>query len=675
MDSARSYREERLDEAALATARERAKHVIVLMLENRSFDHLLGLLDHPKSGTEFENVEVGTRPNPYDLTQPEPAATVADSGNPRLEHDPPHGHVSAMTQLNLQGTDFGMNGFVAAYAQKIAGTEHHPQPRWGRIALLVAVLLVPLAAALHELARRSVSDGWRGFGWWFVGAATGVAAVVFAVRLPALPGLRRRYLLTGAAIGAFVLALAAAGIENWIDEPRGVVSWTIATALILAAVLRFVRGKLIEAVHVPEGRMREMSRRIMWCMRPERIPALAHLARTYAVCTRWHSSVPGATWPNRNFAHAATSDESVDIELGFYSDPTIFEALEDAGGTWRIYHHDTPQAFAFDALWKGGREGNWFDAAQLLTDIAAGDLPTYSFVEPCHRGSRANSQHPGNNEKLASDDFERGDMLVASIYNALVAKPELFRETVFVVTYDEHGGFFDHVAPPKAVHPEPRGDQQRSRELTRRLVSKFVEYGNRPFPFTTLGVRVPTVVVSPWVNDSEVDPTVYDHASIVASIRRLWAPDVEPLSRRDEFANDFLHLLVGRNVEMPAPVRVADYDDQAAGLESVVGTEAVDMEVDAAARGQEEESVLLRDDFTDQLAKLNHLVRREIRASASAAAGPASAPGAPAPAPGRGDVGVVAGEEAVAAGPVPTAALFKAYADSTRNGNPDIADI
>jgi hypothetical protein len=247
----------------------------------------------------------------------------------------------------------------------------------------------------------------------------------------------------------------------------------------------------------------------------------------------------------------------------------------------------------------------------------------YSFVEPCHTGSGSNSQHPGNNEGLLSDDFERGDMLIASIYNALVDQPDLFEQTVFIVTYDEHGGFFDHVPPPKTVHPERLGSRRRSREMGRRLVSWFVDYRNRPFAFTQLGVRVPTVVVSPWVSEGAIDSTVYDHTSVVATVGRLWAPTATPLTRRDRFANDILHLLVDDHPVRSPPQRCAAYDQRpdAGPAPAVGGCAATDYEVDADIN-EPSGSVLQRDDFSKQLAKLNHLVggqRSPIKALARAA--------------------------------------------------------
>jgi phospholipase C len=125
--------------------------------------------------------------------------------------------------------------------------------------------------------------------------------------------------------------------------------------------------------------------------------------------------VPGETWPNRNYAHAATSDSTVNIEAGFYYDPTIFELLAKHGSTWRIYYDGPPKVWYFRRLWRTrtifdfllrrkAKIGNWFEFPAFLEHVAAGDLATYSFIEPAHNrfGSppgaprRTNSQHPGN---------------------------------------------------------------------------------------------------------------------------------------------------------------------------------------------------------------------------------------------------------------------------------------
>jgi len=124
-------------------------------------------------------------------------------------------------------------------------------------------------------------------------------------------------------------------------------------------------GSLMNWVHGPSSRggppVTGCGPLVMACQPPEHIPVLSRLASEFAVCTRWFCSMPGETWPNRNFAHAATSDGETAIEIRPYTNRTIFELLEEHGADWRIYHDDTPQVWAFPALWDtAGRHAKWF---------------------------------------------------------------------------------------------------------------------------------------------------------------------------------------------------------------------------------------------------------------------------------------------------------------------------
>lgn len=589
------------------------------MLENRSYDHLFGFLGHP----EIKDLEPNQYANPLDVsgtlttekTAKREQVGVSPTAHPRLEYDPPHGHLAAKTQLNANWRgQFQMNGFVTAYAQKLAGKVDVPVVHWSRLLLLAVPVALVLGGAGHDLSRRITGGGWSSWGRFalLVAATSGAVHVLAAaLKVPAIPGLSRMRIAVGILIAAVVLGAAVAGWSRWLTvDARGAWVWATAGYAALLVAMAVAKRRMKVDKGLDPRSLRDQSKKIMSCMPPEHIPVLGALARRYTTCTAWHSSVPGATWPNRNFAHAATSDESVDIEVGFYEDLTIFEVLDREHGedttsrdTWRIYHHDVPQVFAFPRLWDGENRKRWFDASCLLRDIAVDDLPMYAFVEPCHNGPKSNSQHPINNEDDDPEDFARGEALVAGIYNALAARPDVFEKTVFLVTYDEHGGLFDHVPPPRTVRPDRA---ERSNELARRLVRIFLENRNAPFDFRHLGVRVPAVVISPWVEQGRPDDTVYDHTSIVASIRRLFAPGQPPLSRRDEHANDFLHLFV----ETTAPGAPIELTGKLAG--SAVGCAPQDLATDAAAAGAPEKTVLLRDDFSEQLDKLSHLVRNCI---------------------------------------------------------------
>ena len=319
---------------------------------------------------------------------------------------------------------------------------------------------------------------------------------------------------------------------------------------LLGPLLNLVVGRSQRSKPVAEG----VGPLVMRCQPESNVPVLSRLARDFAVSDHWFCSVPGETWPNRNFLHAGTSDGETSIEIRPYTDRTIFELLEDHGATWRVYHDDTPQLWAFPKLWDTpARHGNWFPAAKFAVHAAAGDLPAYTFIEPNHRPpihlpgaptgpGLSNSQHPDNNltppggydGDLAATDFGRGEALIAQVYEALRANPALFARTLLVITYDEHGGLYDHVPPPSGV-PAPGDPPSRLARILRALWHRRAQ----AFDFTMLGPRVPAVIVSPLIPAGTVDHRVRDHASVPATVRALFAPDAAPLTARDAWSPAF----------------------------------------------------------------------------------------------------------------------------------------
>ena len=526
---------------------EGIEHVVVLMLENRSFDHMLGLLDHPSPDFPRIDVEADDFSNPADPTDAHSTRVraSADAGF-ELPVEPPHSHASVMEQLDVRFGRPRMDGFVAAYRRRVQDPNRdRPVMHWARIAVVAGVALIGIAAAIAWAAAWSLVVTWL-----VLWALVGIGALLIRRKRQVLPKLEWGTLAALALTATFALAALAAAIGE-----QGDVWWAFGTLVVVlgaggAAALVLGRKHVLAAPPPPPGT--EPGAPIMRCMDPmNRLPALATLAKEFAVCTRWHCSVPGATWPNRNFAHAATSDGTVDIEIGFYEDDTIFDRLEDHGRSWRVYHDGIAQVIAFRRLWDDDRIKNWYCFDDFARHVASDALPHYSFIEPCHGGPRSNSQHPGNNDfdsaptaAGARFDFARGDDLIASIYGTLRAHPEVFAKTVFLVTYDEHGGLYDHVAPPRARSPKPLGRVERP-SLYVRILSFFREQPSSRFRFHRYGPRVPAVVVSPRVVAATVDGTVYDHTSIPATLRALFAPDAEALSRREARAATFEHLLTG----------------------------------------------------------------------------------------------------------------------------------
>ena len=258
------------------------------------------------------------------------------------------------------------------------------------------------------------------------------------------------------------------------------------------------------------------SRRVMHCFAPEKVKVLTDLAREFAICDAWHSSLPGPTWPNRLFLHCATSGGFTDNNPRDFNMPSIFERLSDLElDSWRIYFHDIPQTFVLRRL-MNARYLRFFEQfSAFKRDCENGKLPRYSFIEPRYfslLGAVANDQHPDHG-------ILPGEQLIADVYNCLRASQH-WNESLLIVTWDEHGGFYDHVQPKATVNP----DGNSSPELD----------------FQLLGVRVPTVLISPWIPRGTVDHTLYDHASIPATLKALFGTK-EFLTERDAKANTFEH--------------------------------------------------------------------------------------------------------------------------------------
>lgn len=252
---------------------------------------------------------------------------------------------------------------------------------------------------------------------------------------------------------------------------------------------------------------------IMRAFDPAKLPVLRTLAAEFILCDRWFASVPGETWPNRFFAHAATSGGWVDTQFRYYSFRTIYDNLADAGYDWAIYFHDFPQSLVLGSLRKPQYKRNFKYAAEFFRDIKTGRLPAYSFIEPRYFNFlrwKANDQHPPHDVRL-------GEHLIADVYEALRTSA-IWNSTLFFVLYDEHGGIYDHVPPPAAVNPDGLNSVA------------------PPFDFRRLGVRVPAVIVSPFVGRGLVDSTIYDHTSILATVRELFNLP-HGLTQRDQQAN------------------------------------------------------------------------------------------------------------------------------------------
>lgn len=241
----------------------------------------------------------------------------------------------------------------------------------------------------------------------------------------------------------------------------------------------------------------DRARHIMGYYTRQTLGVLYALADDFVVCDHWFSSFAGSTWPNRVYALAGDADEL--IGTGFkwlprwnafqYPDPPFVSewGTEMAHG-WKAYSARPEQDSVF-ALWRIGpvyRSRRGGSLEDFAVDCQRGRLPQLGIIEPDYTIS---DDHPPHNPL-------RGQQLIATVVKALLSSPS-WLNSLLVITYDEHGGFFDHVHPPPA--PE-----------------------ERTAPHDRLGVRVPTIVLSPYTPKQGVAHQQFDHTSWLKTVAERW---------------------------------------------------------------------------------------------------------------------------------------------------------
>ena len=295
---------------------------------------------------------------------------------------------------------------------------------------------------------------------------------------------------------------------------------------------------------------------IMMCFdTQDQLPVLYQLATEYVVCDQWFSSLPGPTWPNRFFLHAASSNgldhtpsggeiyEWVFKEFseGFeFPNGSIFDAMTANGITWRLYH-DTNGPEAGKVPLVAGIKGIYVsdvnDLATFESDITSSDYPyQYTFIEPNY--GHALSTYENGSSQHPMDSVANGEALILKVYETLRSSP-LWNSSMLIITYDEHGGFYDHCAPGQAVPPSQ--DEQSSK------------YNESGFTFGNYGVRVPAVIVSPLLA-ANVDHTVYDHSSVLKTLE--WLFGLSPLTDRDGAANMIQGVQTASVLRTDCPVKL-----------------------------------------------------------------------------------------------------------------------
>ncbi|WP_431030746.1 alkaline phosphatase family protein [Plantibacter sp. RU18] len=311
---------------------------------------------------------------------------------------------------------------------------------------------------------------------------------------------------------------------------------------------------------------------VMGGFSPTMLPVLSTLAKNFGVYDHWYAAVPSQTFCNRSFFHASTSHGYVtNVEGGGIGKwlsapavPTVFTRLEDAGKTWRVYY-DAQQVVSLTGLlsapsiekyWKT----NFRSMEQFHDDAKNGNLPDYAFIEP-RMVFDHNDMHPPvvrpvdraadpdtpNLEETperdsAFSDMRAGEQLLGEVYtavkNSASGSGSNAMNTVLLVTFDEHGGIYDHVAPPKATPPSGSASSGKA------------EAGEMGFTFDRLGLRVPSIVISAYTKAGSVINEEMHHGSLMKTLAQLHGLD--PLTERDDTATSIFNAVNLTTPRQPA---------------------------------------------------------------------------------------------------------------------------
>ena len=272
------------------------------------------------------------------------------------------------------------------------------------------------------------------------------------------------------------------------------------------------------------------SHEILYYFKQSDLPVLTTLATEFAVFNRWFASIPGPTICNRAFAHYGTSFGRVDMNLLYINEPfkSIYDRLVGVPPhTSKLYYYDTASSTMeiTNLLQHQPEVFGTFD--QFQKDCETGNLPDYSFVEPNYSDHDSDTGEEVANDQHPDHNVQAGEAFIALVYNAIKGNAALWASTALLIVYDEHGGIFDHVIPPLCTPDQ--------------FTATANDTGTgQPFAFDRLGVRVPAILVSPWIPKGTIVSRVFDHASIPATVTKFFLGDYSPRSPRETSADVFI---------------------------------------------------------------------------------------------------------------------------------------
>jgi phospholipase C len=284
-----------------------------------------------------------------------------------------------------------------------------------------------------------------------------------------------------------------------------------------------------------DGFVRASGPSAMWFWDRHDLPFTYSLARHFPIGERYFASVMAQTYPNRRFLFAATASGSIDDKAYALStraaNGTILDRLDAHGISYRAYYQQVPSWLILPNIAGNPRQAaRGLPMARFYADAAAGRLPQVSFIDPDY--TTTSEENP--------QDIQVGERFVASVCHALVHSPN-WKHTALFLTYDEHGGYYDHVPPPRAIKPDSIPPQ--------------LAPGDQQGAYDRYGFRVPLIVVSSWARRGYRSRVVQDHTSILAFIERKW--NLPALTWRDANAHPMTDYFDFRHPAFARPPRLA----------------------------------------------------------------------------------------------------------------------
>jgi len=274
------------------------------------------------------------------------------------------------------------------------------------------------------------------------------------------------------------------------------------------------------------------------------LPFTYSLVKHFPIGQRFFCSTLGQTYPNRRFFFTGTASGTIATDNTTFSIPaangTIFDRLDAHGIDWGVYYQNLPSWLIVPGVASPpGRVARQHHFDQFLVDAAAGRLPAFAFIDPDY--DTTSEENP--------QDVQVGERFIAQVVQALMRAPS-WKHTALFITYDEHGGYYDHVPPPRAIKPDD--------------IPPLTKPGDAPGAYDRYGFRVPLIVVSPWARPGYISSVVQDLTSITAFIERKW--NLPAMTFRDANAHPMTDYFDLRRRAFVRPPRLAPAPDLAPGL-------------------------------------------------------------------------------------------------------------